>query len=174
MAGFAKRARAIRLAVFDVDGVLTDGTIYMGPQGEMLKAFNILDGHGLKLLHEDGVATSILSGRKSAMVATRAKELGLASVHQGVSDKVKRLTAILRSHKADLASCAYMGDDLPDLEVMQRVGLAIAPANAVIAVRKVAHLVTKARGGEGAVREFCERLLEARGRTDLVLGRAKK
>ncbi|QJR09033.1 3-deoxy-D-manno-octulosonate 8-phosphate phosphatase KdsC [Usitatibacter rugosus] len=171
---FAKRASAIKLAVFDVDGVLTDGTIYMGPSGEMLKAFNILDGHGLKLLHEDGIATAILSGRKSAMVATRAKELGLGAVHQGVADKVKRLATILRAHKSDLASCAYMGDDLPDLEVMRRVGLAVAPANGVLAVRKQAHLVTKSRGGEGAVREFCERLLEARGRTDLVQGRTKK
>jgi len=163
VAGFAKRARAIRLAVFDVDGVLTDGTIYMGPQGEMLKAFNILDGHGLKLLHEDGIATSILSGRKSAMVATRAKELGLASVHQGVSDKVARLTSILRAHKADLASCAYMGDDLPDLEVMRRCGLAVAVANAVEQVKQGAHYVTRAAGGRGAVREFCELVLRARG-----------
>ncbi len=173
MAGFAKRARAIRLAVFDVDGVLTDGTIYMGPKGEMLKAFSILDGHGLKLLHEDGIATAILSGRKSEIVATRAKELGLGSVHQGVADKVKRLATILRAHKADLEACAYMGDDLPDLDVMRRVGLAVAPANGVLAVRKAAHLVTRSKGGQGAVREFCERLLEARGRTDLVQGKTQ-
>ena len=174
MAGFAKRARAIRLAVFDVDGVLTDGTVYMGPQGEALKAFNILDGHGLKMLHEAGIATAILSGRKSAMVATRAKELGLGSVHQGAADKVKVLAGMLKRQRLTLAACAYMGDDLPDLEVMQSVGVAAAPANAVAAVKKAAHLVTKSRGGSGAVREFCERLLEARGRTDLVHGRTKK
>ena len=172
MAGFAKRARAVRLAVFDVDGVLTDGTIYMGASGEALKAFNILDGHGLKMLQQAGIATAIITGRKSVMVAKRAKELAIGDVIQGATDKVASLAKLLKRHRLQASECAYMGDDLPDLVVMRRCGLAVAVANAVAAVKAEAHYVTTAHGGRGAVREFCEDLLWAQGRRDIVEGRA--
>jgi 3-deoxy-D-manno-octulosonate 8-phosphate phosphatase (KDO 8-P phosphatase) len=157
------RARAVRLAIFDVDGVLTDGTLYIGPQGESFKAFNILDGHGLKMLQAGGVAAAVLSGRASEAVAFRARELGIAHVLQGIGDKVAAFERLAASLGVDAASCAFVGDDLPDLEVMRRCGLAVAVANAVDEVKAAAHYVTRARGGHGAVREFCELVLRARG-----------
>lgn len=171
MAGFDKRARRVRLAIFDVDGVFTDGTLWLGMDGkEQLKAFNILDGHGVKMLQAGGVKAALLSGRKSDAVAVRARDLGIAEVIQGKSEKVKPFEALLRKHGLEASECAYMGDDLPDLPVMLRCGVAIAPSNAIAAVKRAAHLVTKAHGGRGAVREACERLLNAMGRGDLVKG----
>lgn len=173
MAGFAKRARGVRLAIFDVDGVFTDGTLWLGMDGkEQVKAFNIVDGLGVKLLHAAGVRTAIITGRSSAAVAKRASELDVGDVVQGAADKVKAFERLLRKHGLDASACAYMGDDLPDLAVMKRSGLAVAPANAVEAVKRAAHLVTRAGGGRGAVRELCERILHAQGRGDLVSGEA--
>ncbi|HUJ01314.1 MAG TPA: HAD-IIIA family hydrolase [Usitatibacter sp.] len=156
------RARAVRLAIFDVDGVLTDGTLYIGPAGEALKAFNILDGHGVKMLQAAGVAAAILSGRSSEAVAWRARELGIGHVLQGVADKVAAFERLTASIGVDPGSCAFVGDDLPDLEVMKRCGLAVAVANAVDGVKAAAHYVTRAAGGKGAVREVCELVLLAR------------
>jgi 3-deoxy-D-manno-octulosonate 8-phosphate phosphatase (KDO 8-P phosphatase) len=156
------RARAVRLAAFDVDGVMTDGTLYIGPDGEALKAFNILDGHGVKMLQAAGVAVAIISGRDSRAVERRAAELGIAHVAQGVADKVAVLDKLARELGIAAEACAFMGDDLPDLAAMQRCGLAVAVANAVDAVKAAAHYVTRASGGRGAVREFCELVLEAR------------
>ena len=171
MAGFAKRARGVRLAVFDVDGVFTDGTLWLGMDGrEQAKAFNILDGLGVKLLHAAGIGTAIITGRTSAAVAKRARELDIGDVIQGAGDKVKAFERLLRKHGLEASACAYMGDDLPDLAVMRRCGLAVAPPNAVDAVKRAAHLVTRAGGGRGAVRELCERVLLAQGRADLVSG----
>lgn len=171
MAGFDKRARRVRLAIFDVDGVFTDGTLLYGMNGrEQTKAFHILDGHGVKMLQAGGVRAAILSGRKSGAVAERARQLGIGEVMQGEADKVKAFERLLGRTKLDASECAYMGDDLPDLAVMKRCGLAAAPANAVAAVKRAAHLVTKAAGGKGAVRELCERILAAQGREDLVSG----
>ena len=158
-----ERARAVRLAIFDVDGVLTDGTIYIGPQGEQWKAFNILDGHGLKMLQRAGIATAIISGRKSEAVAWRARELEIEHLVQGCNDKVAAFEALAASLGFGDDECSFMGDDLPDLAVMRRCGLAVAPPNAAEVVRRSAHYVTRAGGGRGAVREFCELLLEARG-----------
>ena len=158
-----ERARAVRLAIFDVDGVLTDGTLYIGPDGEALKAFNILDGHGVKMLQHAGIATAIISGRDSAAVTHRAKELGIGHVVQGISDKVAAFEALARKVGVTAEQCAFVGDDLPDLPVMRRCGLAVAVSNAVEAVKRSAHYVTRAHGGRGAVREFSEMLLEARG-----------
>ena len=157
------RARAVRLAIFDVDGVMTDGTIYIGARGEAFKAFNILDGHGLKMLREAGVATAILSGRKHAAVDRRAKELSIDHVIQGRSDKVPEFERLAKRLRLDPAACAYVGDDLPDLPVLRRCGLAVAVANAADAVKAEAHYVTRASGGHGAVREVCELILRARG-----------
>ena len=157
------RARAVRLAIFDVDGVLTDGTLWIGEEGEVFKAFNILDGHGLKMLQEAGVATAILSGRSSPAVIRRAAELAITHVIQGVDDKLAAFERLAREAQVAPGACAFVGDDLPDLAVMQRCGFAVAVANAVDAVKRAAHYVTRAPGGRGAVREFCELVLRARG-----------
>lgn len=159
-----ERARGVRLAIFDVDGVLTDGTLYIGAQGESLKAFNILDGHGVKMLQAAGVDAAIISGRASEATAVRARELAIAHVVQGASDKVAAFERLLHELHLDPGACAFVGDDLPDLAVMERCGLAVAVANAVDAVKARAHYVTRAGGGRGAVREFCELVLRAQGR----------
>lgn len=159
---FGERARALRLAIFDVDGVMTDGTVWLGPEGEVFKGFNILDGHGLKMLQAGGVATAIISGRSSQAVARRARELDIAHVVQGSSDKVVAFEALGSELGIAPAACSFMGDDLPDLAVMQRCGLAVAVPNAVEAVRQAAHYVTRAAGGKGAVREFCDLVVQAR------------
>ena len=157
-----KKARAIRLAIFDVDGVLTDGTLYIGANGEAFKAFNILDGQGMKMLQSAGVACAILSGRESAAVRRRAAELGIATVVESASDKLAAFEKMLAGLGLDALACAYVGDDLPDLAVMQRCGFAVAVANAVDAVKSAAHYVTRAAGGRGAVREFCDLVIAAR------------
>ena len=156
------RARAVRLAIFDVDGVMTDGTLYIGAEGESFKAFNILDGHGVKMLQGEGIATAIISGRSSRAVERRAAELAIAHVVQGSADKVAAFEKLRRGLGVDAAACSFMGDDLPDLPVMQLCGFAVAVANAVEEVRESAHYVTRAHGGRGAVREFCELVLRAR------------
>ncbi len=157
------RAHRIRLAIFDVDGVLTDGTVYVSEGGEEIKAFNILDGLGLKMLAASGVATALLSGRKSKMVALRAKEIGIAHLMQGVDDKLETYNRLLR--KLDLAEeeTSFMGDDLPDLPVLRRCGFAFSVPNAPEIVRNHAHYVTRTAGGRGAAREACEFLMQARG-----------
>ncbi len=158
-----RRAGAVRLAIFDVDGVMTDGTLYIGPEGEAFKAFNILDGHGVKMLQAAGVATAIISGRSSPAVLRRAAELAIAHVVQGASDKVAAFDRLRATLGLEAAQCAFVGDDLPDLPVMERCGFAVAVANAVDDVKSAAHYTTRAAGGRGAVREFCELVLRARG-----------
>lgn len=157
------RARAVRLAIFDVDGVMTDGTLYIGAQGEAFKAFNILDGHGVKMLQSAGIATAIISGRASEAVQRRAAELAIMHVVQGAGDKLAAFDALVSKLGVEASECAYVGDDLPDLAVMRHCGLAVAVANAVESVKGAAHYVTRASGGRGAVREFCELVLRARG-----------
>jgi 3-deoxy-D-manno-octulosonate 8-phosphate phosphatase (KDO 8-P phosphatase) len=161
--GVEERARRLRLAIFDVDGVMTDGTIYIGAAGEAFKAFNILDGHGVKMLQAGGVVTAIISGRASEAVTRRAAELGIAHVVQGCPDKLAAFEQLRGELGFEPAACAFMGDDLPDLPAMQSCGFAVAVANAVEAVKQSAHYVTRASGGRGAVREFCELVLAARG-----------
>ena len=163
------RAHRIRLAIFDVDGVLTDGTVYLTERGEEMKAFNILDGLGLKMLSDSGIATAFLSGRKSPMVALRAREIGIAHVMQGISDKLGAYHRLLRKLGLAEEETFFMGDDLPDLPVLRRCGLAFSVPNAPEDVRGHAHYVTNARGGQGAVREACEFLMRARGTFDAQL-----
>lgn len=163
-AGAASRARNIRLALFDVDGVLTDGRLWFGPAGEAMKAFHIHDGHGLKMLAQAGIATGLLSGRSSEAAAARARELGLAHVILGAQDKLAEFERLRASLGLEAAQCAFMGDDLPDLAVLARCGLAVAVANAVPEVKAAAHLVTRAAGGDGAVREFCDFVLRSQGK----------
>jgi 3-deoxy-D-manno-octulosonate 8-phosphate phosphatase (KDO 8-P phosphatase) len=160
----AARARAVRLAVFDVDGVMTDGTLYIAAQGEAFKAFNILDGHGVKMLQSAGVETAILSGRSSEAVTRRAAELGIRHVVQGSQDKVASFEQMRARLGLEASACAFVGDDIPDLAVMRLCGFAVAVANASEAVKSAAHYVTRAHGGGGAVREFCDLVLRAQGK----------
>jgi 3-deoxy-D-manno-octulosonate 8-phosphate phosphatase (KDO 8-P phosphatase) len=157
------RAHRIRLAIFDVDGVLTDGTLYVSERGEEMKAFNILDGLGLKMLSAGGVVTALLSGRKSKTVALRAKEIGISHLLQGVDDKLDAYHRLLHKLNRAEEETSYMGDDLPDLPVLRRCGLAFSVPNAPEIVRSHVHYVTAAPGGKGAAREACEFLMRARG-----------
>jgi len=151
--------RAIRLLVLDVDGVLTDGRLYCGPRGEVLKVFHVHDGHGIVQLQRAGIAVAVISGRRSPMVSTRCRELGVQHVFQGVSEKLPVLERLLKRLKITAEECACVGDDLPDLPLMERAGLSFAVADAVAAVRTRADRTTRAGGGRGAVREVCELLL---------------
>ncbi|HQZ44743.1 MAG TPA: HAD family hydrolase [Usitatibacteraceae bacterium] len=157
------RARAIRLALFDVDGVLTDGRLFYGPGGEAMKVFNILDGHGLKMLARSGVATGLLSGRRSEAAAARARELGIAHVVLGADDKLAHFDRLRGELGLEASQCAFVGDDLPDMPVLARCGLAVAVANAVPEVKAIAHLVTVTAGGAGAAREVCDFVMRAQG-----------
>ena len=161
-----QRAKAIKLAVFDVDGVLTDGRLFFLEDGSEFKTFNTLDGQGIKMLINSGVATAIISGRKSPVVERRAKSLGIAHLFQGREDKLVVLDGLLAELGLSYEQVAYLGDDLPDLPVIRRVGLGMAVATAAAFVREHAHGVTRARGGEGAAREFCELILHAQGNFD--------
>ena len=157
------RANRIRLAIFDVDGVLTDGTIYLSQRGEEMKAFNVGDGLGRKMLADGGIVAALLSGRKSRVVELRAKEIGITHVYQGISDKLDTYQRLLRKLGLAEEETSFMGDDLPDLPVLRRCGLAFSVPNAPKVVRNSVHHVTSLAGGRGAVREVCEFLLEARG-----------
>lgn len=156
------RARAVRLMVFDVDGVMTDGALWYGPQGEVLKRFHAYDGHGVKMLAAAGVPSAILSGRRSRAVARRAAELGIKDVFQGIDDKLLEFLKFSQRKKIPVGQIGYMGDELVDLPVLERCGFACAPGEAPAAVRRRAHYVAKAPAGGGAVREVCELILGAR------------
>lgn len=165
-ADLLQRGKAVKLAIFDVDGVLTDGRLYFLPEGGEFKTFNTLDGQGIKMLAASGIITAIISGRKSVVVERRAQNLGIPHLYQGREDKLAVLDELLAELQLDYAQVAYLGDDLPDLPVIRRVGLGMAVANAAPFVRQHAHGVTVARGGEGAAREFCELILRAQGNLD--------
>ena len=158
----------MRLAIFDVDGVLTDGSVWIGPQGEVFKPFNILDGHGVKMLQASGVETALLSGRESESVTRRAGELSIRHVIQGAGDKLAAFEALLGRAGVSAEACAFVGDDLPDLPVLRACGFAVAVANAVDEVKAACHYVTLAPGGHGAVREFCELVLRAQAQPGAV------
>ena len=162
----SQRARQVRLALFDVDGVMTDGTLFVSGQGESFKPFNILDGLGLKSLKSSGVATGILTGRSSAAVSTRAGELDIDHLIQGANDKLRAYVDLQQQLGLDDEHICYMGDDLPDLPVLRRCGLALSPPGAVDEVRSEVHFVTRMRGGKGAVREACELIMRAQGSWD--------
>jgi len=165
------RARRVRLVIFDVDGVLTDGRLWYGPGGEELKAFHAFDGHGVKLLRMAGLDTAIISGRESQAVEERAKELGIEHLMQDVDDKRKAFEAMLRRLKLKRAATAYMGDDVVDLPVLMRCGFACAPHEAPEEVRRRVHYIASADAGHGAAREVCEFILEAQGKLGAVLRR---
>jgi len=155
--------RKIRLLLLDVDGVLTDGRIIYDANGVETKAFDVKDGHGLKLLQRAGVQVGIITGRQSEVVNVRARELGISIVYQGVKDKLGPFEEILGALGLREEEVAYVGDDLPDLPVLRRVGWGAAPADAVEEIKPFVHYVTSHGGGRGAVREVCDLLLQAGG-----------
>ena len=157
------RAQDVRVAFFDVDGVLTDGGLYFSESGETLKRFNTLDGHGLKLLQQAGITPVVITGRDSAPLRLRLRALGVEHAVFGTEDKLPAAERILATLGLDWSQAAAMGDDWPDLPMLRRSALACAPANAQCEVLAAAHYVTPARGGEGAVRQLCDVLLVASG-----------
>jgi len=164
------RARRIRIAIFDVDGVLTDGTLhYSGASGE-LKAFNVRDGHGMKMLQGSGIRLAVITSRNSRVVERRARELGVDFLYQGAPDKAVVFDQLLRALDLDAQAASYMGDDVIDLPVLRRCGLAATVPEAPALVRRHAHYVTSVRGGGGAVREICEVILHAQGALAAQLG----
>ena len=167
-----ERASRVKLMIFDVDGVLTDGGLMFTAQGDTMKSFNSMDGHGLKLLGEAGIQTAIITGRRSDIVLRRAEELRVSHIYQGAADKVAAFLDLMRQANVTAEQCGYMGDDWPDLGVMTRCGFAAAPANAHPDVIARAHWVSEARGGQGAAREVCDALLRAQNRYDALLAAA--
>ena len=157
------QAQGIRVVFFDVDGVLTDGGLYFSESGETLKRFSVLDGQGLKLLQKAGITPVVITGRDSAPLRLRMKALGITHARYGTEDKRPAAEAFLQELGVDWSQAAAMGDDWPDLPVMQRVALACAPANGHAQAKALAHHVTAERGGEGAARAFCDLLLVAGG-----------
>lgn len=168
----SERASRVKLMIFDVDGVLTDGGLLFTAQGDTMKSFNSMDGHGLKLLGEAGIRTAIITGRRSDIVLARAQELRVSHIYQGAADKVEAFAALLREADVTAEQCGYMGDDWPDLGVLTRCGFAAAPANAHPEVIARAHWVSEARGGQGAAREVCDAILRAQHRYDALLAAA--
>lgn len=161
-----ERAKRIRLLLLDVDGVLTDGRIIYGSAGLEVLAFHVRDGFALKAAQDAGITVGLVSGRKSEALVRRAEELHLTEVHIGIEDKMGVYRQLLMRYRLEDAEVAYMGDDLPDVPLLQQVGLAISVPDAPAEVRSVAHLVTSLPGGHGAVREAVECLLKSRGAWD--------
>jgi 3-deoxy-D-manno-octulosonate 8-phosphate phosphatase (KDO 8-P phosphatase) len=157
-----ERAARVRLVVFDVDGVFTDGCLYYGASGEELKVFHVHDGQGVKRLLKSGVAVAVISGRESAAVARRMQDLGVAHLFQGDEHKLPIFERLLKKLGLSADETACVGDDLPDLPLLERAGLAIAVPNALPEVKARAHRVTQAAGGRGAVREVCDLIMAAR------------
>lgn len=162
-------AAQVRLLILDCDGVLTDGGLYYGAEGEALKRFDVKDGHGLVMARLVGLPTAVISGRQTRIVEVRGRELGFIAIHGGSRDKREALEAICAAQQVSPAECAYMGDDLNDLGPMAEVGFSACPADAVLEVRQNALFVTQSVGGRGAVRELVELLLRASGRWDRAL-----
>jgi 3-deoxy-D-manno-octulosonate 8-phosphate phosphatase (KDO 8-P phosphatase) len=159
MSGSGGQKKKVRMLIMDVDGTLTDGKVYIGPSGEEFKAFNIQDGLGIKMLKKRGIIPALITGRNSKIVDTRAKELGIDEVYQGIEDKLEIYNLLKGKYGISDEEVAYVGDDLNDLPIMNRVGLSCCVANAVDTVKSQVDLVTKRSGGEGAVREVIEMIL---------------
>ena len=155
------KLRRIRLVAFDVDGVFTDGRFYLSDEGIESKSFHTQDGYGIRQLLDAGVSVAVISGRKSGAVEKRMSELGVQHLVQGCGDKIAALDTIIAGLNISATECAYVGDDIPDLPLLDHVGFAIAVANAVPALHQQCDYSTSARGGQGAVREICELILGA-------------
>lgn len=159
-----ERAKRISALLMDCDGVLTEGKIILLPDGQEVKAFHSQDGHGLKLAVRGGVRTGVITGRRSLALEQRARETGIEFLYQAAKDKTSHLEDFLTTQGLAADAVAFIGDDLPDVPVMKRVGLAVAVSNAVPEVKAVAHYVTEKHGGRGAVREVIELILKAQGK----------
>ena len=164
-----RRAQNVRVMIFDVDGILTDGSLHYGPDGEAMKTFNVLDGLGIQLLQRSGVATAIISARSSPIVVRRAADLGITHVYQGEHDKRVAFRALLAATGVTAEQCGYIGDDVIDMPLLQQVGLAVTVPTGHPEVQGRVHYVTRAGGGRGAVREVCDMLLRAQGNYETVL-----
>ena len=160
-AGNQNSLSRIRLVAFDVDGVFTDGRFYLSDDGIEAKAFNTQDGFGVRTLIDAGIEVAVISGRQSDAVDRRMAELGVANVMQGCKDKIAALEQLATKFGISTAECSYVGDDVPDLPLLRKVGFSVAVANAVAAVREQCHHTTVAKGGFGAVREVCDLILAA-------------
>lgn len=158
-----ERAREARLAIFDVDGVLTEGILYYGDSGAEVKAFDVRDGHGLKMLQASGVETAIITSRRSRALELRARDLGIEMLYQGARDKLATYRELLGRVGLEARATAYIGDDILDLHVLSNCGLAATVPEAPAVVKRHVHYVTRARGGRGAVRELCEIIMHAQG-----------
>ncbi|MFC3337560.1 KdsC family phosphatase [Paracandidimonas soli] len=164
-----ERARRVRLMAFDVDGVLTDGRLWYSEQGEAVKSFHVLDGHGLRLLRENGIAVALVTGRQGVIVPRRAAELGISLVYQNARDKAAVLSELAQAENLELDQIGFMGDDIIDMQAMQRVGFAASVPGAPSYVAHIAHWVSTAPGGGGAARECCDLLLAAQGKLGACL-----
>jgi 3-deoxy-D-manno-octulosonate 8-phosphate phosphatase (KDO 8-P phosphatase) len=162
-------AQGMRAAIFDVDGVLTDGRLYIGEHGELFKAFHVLDGHGLKLLAQGGIVPIVITGRDSSAVRRRIADLGIVHALYGVHDKLAAAETLLAQLNIAWGAVATLGDDWPDLPLMRHAAFACAPANAHVELKALARHVTARSGGHGAAREFCDLLLIAAGRYAALL-----
>lgn len=163
MQDILEKAKKIKLVIFDVDGVLTDGRIIIGDDGQEYKSFNTRDGHGMKLLQLTGVEIAIISGRSTKTVEHRMNSLGITHVFQGKRVKLPVFEQLIAELKVEPEECAYVGDDWVDLSIMSRVGLAVAVQDADNVVKKHAHWITPSKGGHGAAREVCELIMEGQG-----------
>lgn len=169
MQDLLQKAARIKLVIFDVDGVLTDGSLFIGDDGQEYKAFNSKDGHGMRMLQDSGVDIAIITGRISNVVEHRVKELGIKYVYQGKRQKLPAYEELLQSVNLDHDQIAYVGDDVVDLPVMSKVGLAICVQDAHPYVKRHSHWITDRAGGRGAARDVCELILEAQGKLDALL-----
>jgi 3-deoxy-D-manno-octulosonate 8-phosphate phosphatase (KDO 8-P phosphatase) len=163
------RASRVRLMIFDVDGILTDGSLQYSGDGEAVKRFNVLDGHGIKLLQQNGILTAFMSARNSPAVSRRAADLNIAYVIQGAHDKRAALKKLCDDAGVAASECGFAGDDWVDLPVLTRVEFAATVPNAHAEIRVRAHYITEAYGGQGAARELCDLLLRAQGKYDIAL-----
>ena len=169
-----KRARAVKMLLMDVDGTLTDGTLFVLPDGEEIKSYNVKDGLGILLAHLAGLKTGIITGKNSRALEKRAEKLRIDELHQGILDKKRVFDEILNRHQLARGEVAYIGDDLGDLEVIKSAGLAAAVADAHPEVKKHCHFLCRKRGGRGAVREFIEYILAAQDKWGLVEQKVKE
>jgi 3-deoxy-D-manno-octulosonate 8-phosphate phosphatase (KDO 8-P phosphatase) len=169
MHSVVERAKKIKLLAMDVDGVLTDGSLYFGNSGEEIKAFSILDGLGIKLLRDAGIKPAIITGRSSTLLLRRAAELKIELIYQGREDKLVALEELRADLNLEMDEIAYVGDDLPDLSAIRQAGLGVTVANGHHFVARHADWQTKAAGGQGAIREVCELILKAQGKLNTAL-----
>lgn len=164
-----ERASKIGLMIFDVDGILTDGSLHFGTTGEVMKTFNVLDGQGIKLLQQAGIQTAIISARQSSIVSKRASDLGISHVMQGIHDKYTAFVSLCQQLNIAFEHCGFIGDDVIDLPILLRAGFAASVPNGHAEVRSRVHYVTQASGGRGAAREVCDFILKAQNKYDAAL-----